>query len=309
MPEEKNEQISPPNEPEYIVNQLTQLSLEDQLKLIEEQLKKDQAAQGNQLPEGPQEPPAVVVLKEIAEDTKEVKAISVEPSVIPDGAIYLNPLSIIPTASGYNSLSMELSSKIFNQQARVDRELKEKGVSDNIDFVRNNVKVRIDGVETSNSYTFLEPGGSTSLTQPWIIRLAIPKGLTPGYHTVEVYMVNSWYLAPNILVTLPRADEKVLELGLSTTPPLVTKLPGNQGYKVVLKGKNLIKPFTVSLDNTVLDDTAVAVNGTEELILTIPANIPPPSKGPAYDVTITKDGQKVFTPSFLILGSGPKPPL
>lgn len=301
---------NPPNiQPEDIVSQLPQLSLDDQLKLIEEKLKKDIEAQGGQLPEGPKEPPTLVSLREIAEETTEVKAVSIQPAVVPDGAIYLNPLSIIPTPSGYNSPIMLLSSTVFNQQARVDKALKENGVFNNEQFAKNNVKVRIDGNEVSNNGIGLGPALNGSTNSPWTVSLLIPKGLTPGYHTIEVFMVDSWYLAPNILVTLPRPDEKVLELELFINPPpLTTKLPDNQGYRVVLKGKNFIKPFTVSLDNTILDDKAVEVNGTEELVLTIPTNVPPPSSGPAYGITITKDGQKAFRPSFLILG-GPQPPI
>lgn len=300
---------NPPNiQPEDIVSQLPQLSLDDQLKLIEEKLKKDLEAQGGQLPEGPKEPPTLVSLKEIAEETTEVKAVSIQPAIVPDGAIYLNPLSVIPTPSGYNSPIMLLSSTVFNQQSRVDKALKENGVFENAQFAKNNVKVRIDGSEVSNDGIGLGPTLNGSTNSPWTVSLLIPKGLTPGYHTIEVFMVDSWYLAPNILVTLPRPDEKVLELELFINPPpLATKLPDNQGYRVVLKGKNFIKPFTVSLDNTILDERSVEVNGNEELVLTIPANVPPPSSGPAYSITITKDGQKAFRPSFLILG-GPQPP-
>lgn len=301
---------NPPNiQPEDIVSQLPQLSLDDQLKLIEEKFKKDIEAQGSQLSEGPKEPPTLVSLKEIVEETTEVKAVSIQPAVAPDGAIYLNPLSIIPTPSGYNSPIMLLSSTVFNQQARVDRALKENGGFNNEQFAKNNVKVRIDGNEVSNDGIGLGPTLNGSTNSPWTVSLLIPKGLTPGYHTIEVFMVDSWYLAPNILVTLPRPDEKVLELELFINPPpLATKLPDNQGYRVVLKGKNFIKPFTVSLDNTILDDKAVEVNSTEELVLTIPANVPPPSSGPAYGITITKDGQKAFRPSLLILG-GSQPPI
>lgn len=296
-------------QPEDIVNQLPQLALDDQLKLIEEQLKKDLVAQGSQLPEGPQEPPVLVSMKEIAEETKEIKAVSIQPAIVPDGAIYLNPLSIIPTPSGYNSPIMLLSSTVFNQQARVDKAINENGSFNNEQFAKNNVKVRIDGNEVSSEGIGLGPEINGSTNFPWTVSLLIPKGLAPGYHTIEVFMVDSWYLAPNILVTLPRPDEKVVELELFVNPPpFATKLPDNQGYRVVLKGKNFIKPLTVSLDNTVLDDKTVEVNGTEELVLTIPANVPPPSRGPAYDITITKDGQKAFRPSFLILG-GPQPPL
>lgn len=294
---------------EDLANQLPQLALDDQLKLIEEKLKKDLEAQGGQLPEGPKESPTLVSLKEIAEETKEVKAVSIQPAVVPDGAIYLNPLSTIPTPSGYNSPIMLLSSTVFNQQARVDKALKENGVFENAQFAKNNVKIRIDGNEVSNDSIGLGPTSNGSTSSPWTVSLLIPKGLSPGYHTIEVFIVDSWYLAPNILVTLPRPDEKVLELELFTNPPpLATKLPDNQGYRVVLKGKNFIKPFTVSLDNTILEDKAVEVNGTEELILTIPANVSPPSSGPAYSITITKDGQKAFRPSLLILG-GPQPPV
>lgn len=302
-------QNPPATQPEDIVNQLPQLALDDQLKLIEEKLKKDLEAQGSRLPEGPKEPPALVSLKEIIEETKEVKAVSIQPAVVPDGAIYLNPLSIIPTPSGYNSPIMLLSSTVFNQQARVDKALTGNGVFNNEQFTKNNVKVRIDGNEMSNNGIGLAPTLNSSTSSPWTVSLLIPKGLTPGYHTIEVFMVDSWYLAPNILVTLPRPDEKVLELELFINPPpLATKLPENQGYKVILKGRNFIKPFTVSLDSTILEDKSVEVNGTEELILNIPANVPPPASGPAYSITITKDGQKAFRPSLLILG-GPQPPL
>lgn len=303
------DQNSPKIQPEDIVDQLPQLALNDQLRLIEEKLKKDLKTQDSQLPEGLQESPVLISMKEIAEETKEVKAVSIQPAVIPDGAIYLNPLSIIPTPSGYNSPIMLLSSTVFNQQARVDKALKESGVFNNEQFAKNNIKIRLDGVEINNQGISLAPELDKSTNSPWTISLLFPKGLTPGYHTIEVFMIDSWYLAPNILVTLPRADEKVLELELFVNPPpFATKLPDNQGYRVVLKGRNFIKPFTVSLDNAVLDDSAVEVNGSEELILTIPTNIPPPSRGPAYDVTITKDGQKAFRPSFLIFG-GPQSPL
>lgn len=294
------DQNLPLTQPEDIVSQLPQLSLEDQLKLIEERLRKELESQGDQLPKGPTEPTVLVALKEIAEETKEIKAVSVQPAIMPDGAIYLNPLSIIPTPSGYNSPTMLLSSTVFNQQLRVDSAIKEKEGFDNRQFIKNNVKVRIDGVEIDVNGIGLEPANNNN--SPWTVSFSIPKALAPGYHTIEVFMVDSWYLAPNFLVTLPRPDEKVLELELFVdTPPLATKLPDNQGYRVVLKGKNFIKPFTVSLGNTVLDDRAVAINGTEELILTIPANIPPPSSGPAYDVTIMKDSQKVLAPRFLLI--------
>ena len=303
------EQNPPTFQPEDIVNQLPQLALDDQLKLIEEKLKKDLEAQGSQLPEGSKEPPTLVSFKEIAAETKEIKAVSIQPAVVPDGAIYLNPLSIIPTPSGYNSPIMLLSSTVFNQQARVDKALQENGVFNNEQFAKSNVKVRIDGNELNNDGIGLGPTLNGSTNSSWTVSLLIPKGLSPGYHTIEIFMVDSWYLSPNILVTLPRPDEKVVELELFINPPpLATKLPNNQGYRVVLKGKNFIKPFTVSLDNTVLDDEAVEVNGHEELILTIPSDIPSPSKGPAYDVTITKDEQKAFRPSLLLLG-GPPPPL
>jgi len=303
------EQNPPTFQPEDIVNQLPQLALDDQLKLIEEKLKKDLEAQGSQLPEGPKKPPTLVSFKEIAAETKEIKAVSIQPAVVPDGAIYLNPLSIIPTPSGYNSPIMLLSSTVFNQQARVDKALQENGVFNNEQFAKSNVKVRIDGNELNNDGIGLGPTLNGSTNSSWTVSLLIPKGLSPGYHTIEIFMVDSWYLSPNILVTLPRPDEKVVELELFINPPpLATKLPNNQGYRVVLKGKNFIKPFTVSLDNTVLDDEAVEVNGHEELILTIPSDIPSPSKGPAYDVTITKDEQKAFRPSLLLLG-GPPPPL
>lgn len=303
------DQNPPTTQPEDIVNQLPQLSLNDQLKLIEEKLKKNLEAQGSQLPEGPKEPPVLVSMKEIAEETKEIKAVSIQPAVVPEGAIYLNPLSIIPTPSGYNSPIILLSSTVFNQQTRVDKAIKENGVFNNEQFAKNNVKVRIDGTEVNNEGTGLGPELNGSTNSPWTVSLLIPKGLTPGYHTIEVFMIDSWYLAPSLLVTLPQVGEKVLEIDLSINPPPVAVvLPNNQGYRVTLRGKNFIKPFTISLDSMVLDDSAVQVNGTEELILTIPANISPPSRGPAYDIVITKGSQKVFRPALLILGGPGTPP-
>lgn len=297
------DQIAPTLTPEDVVNQLPNLTLEDQLKLIEEQFKKDRAYTGT-LPDGSKSP-SLTFIEEVRLETKEVKATSIEPAVVPSEGIQLNPLSIIPTPSGYNSPIMLLSSTVFNQQSKMYKTIDTTIPFDIGQFTKDNVKIRIDGVEVSNASTNLEPARSSSSTDPWTVSLLIPKGLSPGYHTIEVFMVDSWFLAPNILVTLPRPDEKVLELELFIDPPpLAVKLPDDKGYRVTLKGNNLIKPFTVSIGSTVLDDSAVEVNGSGELILTIPPNLP---DGPIYSITITKGSQKAFRPSLLILGSSSPP--
>lgn len=252
--------------------------------------------------------PIIAVANEMNQEATSIKVNNIQPPMVPDEAIYLEPISVIPTTTSYNSPIMMLTSKVFNQRAVVDKDIREKGGFDTLTFVKNNIKIRIDGVEIQNSNTSLSDrqNNPTSLTVPWTVISMIPKGLTPGYHTVEVYMVNSWYLAPSLLVVLPKPNERVTELQLTfDKPPKAVLMPDNQNYKITLYGKNFSKPLSVYLDDTLLSDSNVVVSNPEELMLIIPLSIPKPSHGPAYDVTIVKDGQRIIKPSFLSIG-GPQ---
>lgn len=193
---------------------------------------------------------------ELNKEAKETKKIVIDPPmpVPPDEAITLFPLSVISAGSEYTNKYVDLLSKVFRIQELEEKSLKETGKFDPQEFVLKNIKIKVDGVEITYKNFNISvdtlyaniPGGASGL-----IRFAIPVGLAPGYHTVQIYAVDSWYLAPSIMVALSQGGENVLNLELeSTLPPTALPLPNNQGFRISLSGKNLVKPFSVTFSDT-----------------------------------------------------------
>lgn len=254
--------------------------------------------------------PASSAEAELKKEAKETKTVPVDPPmpVPPAEAISLFPLSLIPTATGYTNKYMDLVSKVFRIHEFMEKSLKETGTFDSQAFVLKYIKVKVDGVEIvpQNFNLVVDilyaniPGGASGL-----IRFAIPAGLAPGYHTVQVFAVDSWYLAPSIMVALPQGGENVLNLELeSTFPPTASPLPDNQGFRISLSGKNLVKPFNVIFTDTqgkkmTLEDSSVEVKGTEELILTLPPSFP----YGIYSLTIIKGSQTIYRPNYIAVSS------
>lgn len=244
--------------------------------------------------------PVATVLQEMGSEAKELKTIQLPPVITPDQSIYINPQSAIPVGNSYNSPMLQLSSVLFNQEERVNKELKSQGSFNTLDFIEKNIKVRIDGREINQGSISFDSGNAGT---PGKITFLIPGGLEPGYHTVEVFMIDSWYLTPNLLVTLPISNEEITQMDLNfSVPPLAFRLPDNQGFTVTLPGKNFRKPLSVSVGKTLLNDNQITIPDSDKLILQLPPSFQPG----IYDLTIIKGDQKIFRPSFLMVGDLPK---
>lgn len=260
------------------------------------------------VPLEPQENLAPVpLIEELKKEATEVKEIVIDTSVPispTSEPMILFPLSIIPTGSGYNTAYVDVVSKAFRIQELSEKALRETGQFDPQEFVLKNIKVRVDGTEIDYQNFNISvdvlyanvPDETTGF-----VRFAIPVGLQPGYHTIEIFAVDTWYLVPYLMVALLPPDEGVLNLELnSEIPPTASALPNNQGYRIVLSGENLIKPFSVTLTNTQgkkfqLDDNSVEVNGTKELVFTLPSSF----ETGIYSLTITKGSQTIYRPNYI----------
>lgn len=280
-------------------------SVEEQLKIINEQMKHQQLSpstpEATLIPTQTAVPsPVMAVLQEMGNEAKELKTIQLPPVVVPDQAIYINPQSTIPVGTSYNSPLLQLSSTLFNQEARIEKALRDNNSFNTIDFIRKNIKVRVDGSEISQASISFDSGNAGN---PGKVTFLIPEGLAPGYHTVGVFMTGSWYLAPNLLVTLPMSNEGVVQMDLNfSVPPLAFRLPDNQGFTVTLTGKNFSKPLSVSVGKTLLNEDQVTISDSDKIVLKLPPSFQPG----IYDLTITKGDQKIFRPSFLMVGDLPK---
>jgi hypothetical protein len=238
---------------------------------------------------------------------KQTKEIPIDPPkpLPPDKAITLFPLSVIPTTTGYTNMYIDLVSKAFQIHELTEKSLKETGMFDPREFVAKYIRVKVDGVEeilnqnpniTVDTLYANDPSLVTG-----VIRFEIPQGLLPGYHTVEVFAVDSWYLAPNIMVTLPQADEDVLELELkSKLPPIAYLLPDESGFEISLSGKNLIKPFSMIFTDSQgkqfpIDDSNITLDGTELMTIKLPPTFP---MG-IYSLTISKGSQTIYRPNYI----------
>ncbi len=253
----------------------------------------------------------ISVIEFMERQAEEEKEIIVDPSIVPtDQPISLFPLSVIPVNNekGYNSFFIDVTSKAFGIHQLYLKILRDTGFGDPNAFVKQYVKVRVDGIEIvlhdfNISVDILYSNSPAEETG--LVRFILPPDLQPGYHIIEVFAIDKWYLAPNLMVTLPDPNEATLQLELTNTlPPTAYALPNNQGYNITLSGKNLIKPFTVTLTttqglSTTLDDSNVVINGTDELVLNIPPSISPG----IYSLTITKGSQTIYRPNYVAITS------
>lgn len=241
-------------------------------------------------------------LKKEAQDSKTIKYDTPVPYVPTTNPITIFPLSIIPQDSQYNNLFLEVASNVFQISEMEVKSLKEKSIFDPEEFVKNNIRVRIDGteipyqnfnitVDTFNPFDDKKDMG--------FVRFQIPSGLQPGLHTVEIFAINTWYLAPSFMVTLPTAGEKILNIDTHTQmSPIATST--STGHSITLHGENIVKPFSVTLTDTQgqrieVKDNDVVVEGTDTLIL----NVPDSGVKGIYSLTIVKNGQTVYRPNFL----------
>lgn len=244
-------------------------------------------------------------IQEISKEAKQVKVVNVETPValVASEPISLFPLSVVPIDSGYNTKIIKLTSKSLGQDLLL-KQLLETGASNPQAFAQKYMKVLIDGSLVNDPEMWSDVINSSSpQDMSGALYFTIPQGLAPGYHTIEIFAVDKWLLGPSLMVSLPQNSEGTLEIQ-SGTPPTAYLLPNNQGHKVTLSGKNIVKPFIVVLSTNfgggiTLDDSNVLVNSTEELVL----NIPPSVKGAIYDLTISKGNQTVYKPNFIAISN------
>lgn len=240
-------------------------------------------------------------IEQLAQEANETRVIEIDPPVVPDDAIFILPLTVFITSSGYNSPLLELTSLLFNKEELI-KETNQKGeVFYNQKFIAENVKVRFDGTEVKNDdigdIGTTDGSSSSSVLSSFVV--TIPKGLSPGAHSVEVFWRDSWYLAPNLMVSAPLDNEPVVEIPEKFDAPPIAKLTADgSAYTISLPGKNFSKPLTVALQGNKLDDKYIEVRSSEELILTFPKEMVDINHGP-YALIIIKGNQEIYRPSFL----------
>lgn len=240
-------------------------------------------------------------IEQLAQEATETNVIEIDPPIVPDEAIFILPMTVFITPSGYNSPLLELTSLLFNKEELIEKTLQRGEAFDNQKFIAENVKVRFDGNEV-NSESIGDIGttdGSSSQSVLSSFVVTIPKGLVPGTHSIEVFWRGSWYLSPNLMISAPLDNEPIVEIPEKfDTPPLATLTADGSAYTIILPGKNFSKPITVALQGNKLDDKYIEVRSSEALILTFPKEMVDINHGP-YDLTIIKGNQEIHLPSFL----------
>lgn len=262
--------------------------------------------------EEPQEnisPTSVVEeLKSQAKESNDIEINTSVPVVPTSEPMIIFPTSIIPTDSGYNSPTVDVISNAFKIREFSEKSARETNVFDPQEFVLKNVKIRVDGKEIpyQNFNISVDIFSAFLPNQPTgFIRFNLPYGLQAGYHTIEIFAVDTWYLAPSLMVVLPQTGEDTLELQLySDEPPIAFPLPNNEGYRLTLPGKNIVKPFKVILSNIQgekieIEDKNVSVNGNGELVLSLDQTF----KTGIYSLTIIKGSQTVYKPNFIAVAN------